>query len=75
MTAEREIQAVMDTDDKETQTGLMREEEELRRLADENRQMELALKEKGTHTAEDAGDLQQAGGETETGGNDEPKAT
>ena len=48
MTAEREIQAMADTDDKETQTGALREQEELRRLADENRQMELAMKEKGT---------------------------
>jgi hypothetical protein len=48
MTAEREIQAMVDTDDKETQTGVLREQEELRRLADENRQMELAMKEKGT---------------------------
>ena len=48
MTAEREIQAMADTDDEETQTGLMREEEELKSLADENRQMELAMKEKGT---------------------------
>ena len=47
MTAEREIQAMADTDDKETQTGLTREQEELKRLADENRQMELALNEKG----------------------------
>ena len=48
MTAEREIQAVMDTENKQTQTPLLREEEELKKLADENRQMELALREKGT---------------------------
>jgi hypothetical protein len=48
MVAEREIQAVADTDMKATQTGLLREEEELRRMADENRKLELALKEKGT---------------------------
>ena len=38
-----------DTDDKDVQTGLMREQEELKRLADENRQLELSSKEKGTH--------------------------
>ena len=35
MTAKREIQAMADTDDKETQTGALRDEEEFRRLADE----------------------------------------
>ena len=49
MTMDREIQAMADTASKQTQTGAMREEDELRRLADENRQMELMLKEKGTH--------------------------
>jgi hypothetical protein len=49
MVAEREIQAVADTDMKGTQTGLLREDEELRRMTDENRKLELALKEKGTH--------------------------
>jgi hypothetical protein len=49
MTMDREIQAMADTASKKTQTGMMREEEELRRMADENRQMELMLKEKGTH--------------------------
>ena len=48
MTAEREIQAAMDTENKQTQTPLLREEEELKKLTDENRQMELALREKGT---------------------------
>jgi hypothetical protein len=48
MTAEREIQAAMDTENKQTQTPLLREEEELKQLTDENRQMELALREKGT---------------------------
>ena len=33
---------------KATQTGMLREEEELRRMMDENRQLEIALKEKGT---------------------------
>ena len=49
MTMDREIQAMADTASKHTQTGMMREEEELRRMADENRQLELMLKEKGTH--------------------------
>jgi hypothetical protein len=49
MTMDREIQAMADTASKQTQTGAMREEDELRRLADENRQMELMLKEKGTY--------------------------
>ena len=48
MVAEREIQAVADTDMKATQTGMLREEEELRRMADENRKLELALRENGT---------------------------
>ena len=33
---------------KGTQTGMLRDEEELRRMADENRKLEPALKEKGT---------------------------
>ena len=44
MTAEREIQASMDTENKQTQTPLLREEEELKRMADEIRQMEPALR-------------------------------
>ena len=48
MVAEREIQAVADTDMKQTQTDMLREEEELRRMMDENRQLEIALKEQGT---------------------------
>ena len=47
MVAEREIQAVADTDMKGTQTGLLREEEELRRMTDENRKLELAKERKG----------------------------
>ena len=74
MTAEREIQAAMDTEHKQTQTPLLREEEELKRMADENRQMELALRE-GNATAEDAGDLQQAGGEAEISREDDSEAT
>ena len=46
MVAEREIQAVADTDMKGPQTGMLREEEDLRRMADENRKLELALREK-----------------------------
>ena len=47
MVAEREIQAVADTDMKGTQTEVLREEKELRRMTDENRKLELALKENG----------------------------
>ena len=49
MVAEREIQAVADTDMKQTQTDMpLREEEEVRRMMDESRQLEIAVKEKGT---------------------------
>ena len=49
MTAEREIQAVMDTENKQTQTTeALRDEEEFKNLTDELRQMEIALREKGT---------------------------
>ena len=49
MVAEREIQAVADTEMKQTHTDMpLREEEEVRRMMDENRQLEIALKEKGT---------------------------
>ena len=49
MTMDREIQAMADTASKKTQTGMMREEEDIRLSTDENRQLELKLKEKGTH--------------------------
>ena len=48
MVAEREIQAVADTEMKQAQTDMpLREEEEVRRMMDESRQLEVDLKEKG----------------------------
>ncbi len=48
MVAEREIQAVADTDMKGTQTGMLREEEELRRMMVRTDSWKLLYKEKGT---------------------------
>ena len=46
MTAEREMKAVMDTENMQTQTTeALRDEEEFKNLTDENRQMQLALRE------------------------------
>ena len=63
MVAEREIQAVADTDMKGTQTGVLREEEELRRMADENRKLGLASRRKRDKRTENARDIRQAGRE------------